>query len=65
MAFSPDGGLLATAGDDHDVRLWHPGSGECLRVLTGHAGSVRSLAFSPDGRMLATGSDDQTVRLWE
>ena len=65
MAFSPDGRLLATAGDDSTARLWDPATGEHLRTLTGHASEVNGVAFSPDGRLLATAGDDSTARLWD
>jgi WD40 repeat protein len=32
--------------------------------LSGHAGSVTSLAFHPGGTVLAFASKDRTVRLW-
>ena len=56
---------LASGSDDSTVRLWDAKTGQHKATLTGHTGTVRSVAFSPDGDTLASGSIDNTVRLWD
>ncbi|QJW93650.1 WD40 repeat domain-containing protein [Frigoriglobus tundricola] len=67
VAFSPDGTLLAGAGDDGDgsVRIWDVRSRKQVRVLTGHKRGVYTVAWNRTGTMLASGSNDHTVRLWD
>ena len=64
MAFSPDGGTLASAGRDRIVKLWHTVTGGEIRTLRGHSDWVFGVSFSPDGRILASASADHTVKLW-
>ena len=46
-------------------RTLEQAGGACLRKITGHTGSVRSVSFSPDGSRIVSGSYDNTVRVWD
>jgi WD40 repeat protein len=65
LALSPDGRVLAGAGDDHTVILWDGVTGKFLHHMQGHQAYVVAVAFAPDGKTLATGSHDATLRLWD
>jgi RNA polymerase sigma factor (sigma-70 family) len=65
MAFSPDGKLLGSGGQDGRVRLWDPATGKQTRLLGEHGGAVDAVAFAPDGKLLISAGVDQTVCLWE
>ncbi len=65
VAFSANGGRLATGGADGTVRVWDSARGTLLKTLEGHARTVNAVAFSHDGRWLASASLDGSVRLWD
>ncbi|MGA2247477.1 MAG: protein kinase [Verrucomicrobiota bacterium] len=65
VAFSTDGDLLATAGDDSTTRIWDAHTGKIKFALGGHTGGVTAVAFSPDGKVLATGGADKLIVLWD
>jgi WD40 repeat protein len=69
VAFSPDGGRLASPCDGGTVKVWDARSGQELLTLgkerTNFPHRVTSVAFSPDGSRLAGGSPFSAVRLWD
>jgi WD40 repeat protein len=63
LAFSPDGKLLATGGDDHRLILWSMRSMTPL-LMQPQQDTLSALAWSPSGRLLA-GALGTRVVLWQ
>jgi WD40 repeat protein len=78
LAFSPDGRLLANAGDDGTVTVWEIATARKRCQFIGHQrvlrqpfsgaisdGAILGLAFSPDGRLLASAGRDAQILIWD
>ncbi len=63
IALSPDGRLLASAGQDKAIRLWTFPDGDLQRTINLRDGVPESLAISPEGDVLAAAMGDGTIRL--
>ncbi|MYA98111.1 WD40 repeat domain-containing protein, partial [Candidatus Poribacteria bacterium] len=65
VAFSPDGQMLASGGDDGTIRLWDAVSATHEHTVIADTDNVHSVAFSPDGQTLASVGLDGNVHLWD
>ncbi|MGW8250937.1 MAG: WD40 repeat domain-containing protein, partial [Anaerolineales bacterium] len=65
LAYSPDGGQLASASLDGTAKLWDAESGVEIFTLGGHQKALRAIAYNPDGSQLATADEEGVVILWD
>jgi WD40 repeat protein len=65
LAFSPDGGRLASASDDGTVRVWDLSRIGPLPRLRGHPHGAGTIEFSADWARMVTFAGDETAWLWD
>ncbi|CAG8653350.1 7311_t:CDS:2, partial [Ambispora leptoticha] len=66
LAVDPSGEIVCAGSmDTFEIFVWSVQTGKLLDILSGHEGSISSLAFSPTGMLLASGSWDCTARTWD
>ncbi len=66
VALSPDRTQIGLSSFDGTIRLWEFEQPEAApRILSGHAGPIRSVIFSSNRQMLASVGEDKTIRVWD
>jgi WD40 repeat protein len=63
LSWSPQGGILASSGQDGKVKLWKVPKGQLHLTLDGGAAWVERVTWSPEGTLLAAAAGKK-VRLW-
>jgi WD40 repeat protein len=65
LAFSPDGKLLATGGDDGLIQIWDLDHRELTQTLSAHRWTISGLSFLADSNTLISASWDGNIKFWQ
>lgn len=65
LDFHPIFNLLATAGEDGQVKLWDVRNNQLVDTLKGHRGCINGLKFGFNSSNLCSISSDKTLKEWD
>jgi eukaryotic-like serine/threonine-protein kinase len=65
VAWSSDGGRIASASGDATVQIWNPITDHTDTTFRGHYVDVTAATWSPDGLRVASSSIDASVLVWD
>jgi tetratricopeptide (TPR) repeat protein len=63
IALNPTGTLLASASDDHQVRIWRVSDRRTIAIFK-HTSYVYCVTFSMDGKHILSGGRDNMISKW-
>jgi RNA polymerase sigma factor (sigma-70 family) len=65
VAYSPDGKLVAAAGDNATTFVWGAASGRQIHRLRGEGTYIYALTFAPDSASLLVGVENGSAAVWD
>ena len=65
LAFSSDGKMLASGGEDKSIQLWNTETHAKYTTFGEHKEWITAIAFSTDGETVASGDASKVIKLWD